>query len=231
MHRLTRVTLQRSAWLDAIVVRMVRSIEQASGRLNDGDVMQAAARASPDVERRIALRAWLLGQRLGLVDEVERWRALLPWLVGGAAVAVGLLSVPLLKSVIGEARHISLLGALAAVLALPTLSLLLWCASLLMGPRHAGGGLARAVVALATRLPGMRTRHSARLWSSTIETLRDAGLGLWALGALNHSFWVLAFSGILVGLLATFAFWSYTIGWETTILSPGIFASLVHAIG
>ena len=136
--------MERSAWLDAIVVRMVRSIEQASGRLNDGDVMQAAARASPDVERRIALRAWLLGQRLGLVDEVERWRTLLPWLVGGAAVAVGLLSVPLLKSVIGEARHISLLGAVAAVLALPTLSLLLWCTSLLMGPRHAGGGLQSA---------------------------------------------------------------------------------------
>jgi hypothetical protein len=221
----------RSRWLDAIVVRTVRSIDEASGRPDDQQAVQAAARVPGGARDRVVAWAWARAGRLGLAEEIERWRTLLPWLVGGAAVLVGLLSVPLLKSVIGHDRHINLLGALAAVLALPTLSLLLWCTSLLMGRSHAGGGLARGVVALSMRLPGLRTRHSARLWASAIETLREAGLGLWALGALNHAFWILAFSGILVGLLASFAFWSYTLGWETTILSAGFFASLVHAIG
>jgi Protein of unknown function (DUF2868) len=220
-----------SRWLDAVVVRTVRSIEGDSGGHDDIDAVQAAARVPGGARERIVAWAWSRAARIGLVDEIERWRALLPWLVAGAAVAVGLLSVPLLKSVIGHDRHINLLGALAAVLALPTLSLLLWCASLMAGARHAGGGLARAVVSLSMRLPGLRTRHSARLWAAAIETLREAGLGLWALGALNHAFWILAFSGILFGLLASFAFWSYTLGWETTILNAGVFASVMQAIG
>ncbi|MGM9490584.1 DUF2868 domain-containing protein [Ideonella sp. YS5] len=221
----------RSRWLDAIVVRTVRSVDQASGLADEQEAVQAGARASGGARERIVAWAWARAGRLGLTDEIERWRSLLPWLVGGAAVGVGLLSVPLLKSVIGHDRHINLLGALAAVLALPTLSLLLWCGSLMMGRGHAGGGLARGVVSLSMRLPGLRTRHSPHLWAAAIETLREAGLGLWALGALNHGFWILAFSGILMGLLASFAFWSYTLGWETTILSPGFFASVVQAIG
>jgi hypothetical protein len=223
--------MKRSRWLDAIVVRTVWSIDAAAGRADDPEAVQAAARVPGGARERIVAWAWVRASRLGLADEIERWRALLPWLVGGAAVAVGLLSVPLLKSVIGHDRHINLLGALAAVLALPTLSLMLWCTSLLMGQGHAGGGLARGVVALSMRLPGLRTRHSPRLWAAAVETLREAGLGLWALGALNHAFWILAFSGILVGLLASFAFWSYTLGWETTILSAGVFASIVQGIG
>lgn len=223
--------MKRSRWLDAIVVRTVRSIDEAPGRAEDHEAVQAAARVAGHERERVVAWAWARAGRLGLAEEIERWRALLPWLLGGAAVAVGLLSVPLLKSVIGHDRHINLLGALAAVLALPTLSLLLWCASLLMGRGHAGGGLARGVVALSMRLPGLRTRHSARLWAAALQTLREADLGLWALGALNHAFWILAFSGILVGLLASFAFWSYTLGWETTILSASFFASVVQAIG
>lgn len=223
--------MQRTRLADAIVVRAVLAAEQGGLRVNDADALQAAARATPEFDRRVAFRAWLLGQRLGLVDELARWRALMPWWLGGAAVLVGLLSVPLLKSMIGEGRHISLLGALVAVLALPTLSLLLWCLSLLLGPGHAGGGIARALGALATRLPGLRSRHSTRLWAAGIEVLRDAGLGLWALGALNHLFWIIAFVGVLIGLLGSFAFWSYTIGWETTILSPAFFQRLVAAIG
>lgn len=223
--------MQRTRLADAIVVRAVLAAEQGGLRLDDTDAVQAAARATPEFDRRVALRARLLGQRMGLVDELARWRALMPWLLGGAALLAGLLSVPLLKSVIGEGRHISLLGALAAVLVLPTLSLLLWCASLLLGPGHAGGGIARALGALAMRLPGLRSRHSPRLWAAGIEVLREAGLGLWALGALNHLFWLIAFTGVLAGLLASFAFWSYTLGWETTILSPAFFQRLVATIG
>jgi hypothetical protein len=222
--------MQRTRLTDAVIVRAVHAAEQGGLQLDDGDAVQAAARATPAFDRRVTLRAWLLAQRMGLADELARWQALMPWLLGGAAVLVGLCSVPLLKSMIGEGRHISLLGALAAVLALPSASLLLWCGSLLLGPGHAGGGIARAIGALAMRLPG-RDSHSARLWAAGIDALRDAGLGLWALGALNHLFWTIAFAGVLLGLLASFAFWSYTIGWETTILSAEFFQRLVAAIG
>jgi hypothetical protein len=223
--------MHRTRLADAVIVKAVATAEHNGLRLDDGDAVQTAARATPQFERRVALRAWLLAQRTGLADELARWRALMPWLLGGAALTVGLLSVPLLKSMIGEGRHISLLGALVAVLALPTASLLLWCASLLLGHGHAGGGIARAAGALATRLPGLRSRHSARLWAAMVDTLREAGLGLWALGALNHLFWIIAFAGVLLGLLGSFAFWSYTIGWETTILSPAFYQRVVAAIG
>jgi len=221
----------RSEWLSSVVYRTVRAIEKAEGALDDGDAVRRAATEARTPERRLGIRAWLLGERLGLPEEIERWRVLLPWLLLVAAIVVGWAASGVLSAVTGHDRHINAIGALAAVLTLPTLSLVVWCAGLFWRRPLAGGGLTRWVLAAAARFPGLRTPHSVRLFRSGLETLSQARLVPWTIGLANHVVWTGAFVCILVGLLVSFSFRAYTLTWETTILRPEFFARFVTATG
>ena len=63
--------MKRSRWLDAIVVRTVRAIDEASGRSDDHDAVQAAAGVPGGARERIVAWAWSRASRLGLADEVD----------------------------------------------------------------------------------------------------------------------------------------------------------------
>lgn len=218
-------------WLDTLVVRTVRAIETADGPLDDAEALRRAATSVRGRDERLIARAWALAQPLGLPDEIARWRAALPWLLLGAAVLVALLAHTLIGLVTGQDRHINAVAALLAVLALPTLSLLLWLASLAWRQPPLGGGLSRWTLALAARLPGLRTPHGLRLLRSGLDALAQARLLPWVLGWANHLVWIVAFIGMLLGLLSAFAFRAYTLTWETTILDPAFFAQLVAGTG
>ena len=218
-------------WLDATVIGTVRAIELADGPLDDDEAVRTAAATRRGHAARAAARAWRLAERVGVVDEVERWRSMLPWLMVGMALLIGLVSYEILAAVTGEDRHINALGALAAVLTLPTLSLLLWGLGLALGGGRTGGGIVRGALGLAARLPGWRTPHSLRLLRAGVQSLQQARLAGWVLGGANHLVWIGAFACILVGLLVAFSFRAYTLSWETTILSPAFFADAIAATG
>lgn len=218
-------------WLDATVIGAVRAIELADGPLDDDEAVRTASATRRGHAARAAARAWRLAERIGVVDEIERWRSALPWLMTGMALLIGLVSYQVLAAVTGDDRHINALGALAAVLTLPTLSLLLWIVGLALGGGRAGGGIVRWGVGLAARLPGWRTVHSPRLLRAGVESLQQARLATWALGGANHLVWTGAFACILAGLLVAFSFRAYTLSWETTILSPAFFAHAIGVIG
>jgi len=219
------------SWLDATVIRTVRSIELADGPLDDDEAVRAAAATRHGHAARIAARAWRLAERIGLGEEITRWRAALPWLMVGMALLIGLASYQILAAVTGEDRHINALGALAAVLLLPTLSLLLWFVGLTRGGGHASGGIVRWGLGLAARLPGWRSPHSLRMLRCGVESLQQARMAAWALGGINHLVWIGAFACILAGLLVAFSFRAYTLSWETTILRPAFFAEAIAATG
>ncbi|HEX5688181.1 MAG TPA: DUF2868 domain-containing protein [Ideonella sp.] len=221
----------RADWLSTVVFRTVRAIEQDDGPLDDGQAVRSAATEASSPERRLAIRARLLGQRLGLDEAIERWRAWLPWLLLATAAVIGLLSSEILHAVTGQDRRINAIGALAAVLTLPTLSLVVWCVGLLWRRPLAGGGVTRWALAAAARLPGLRTPNSLRLFRAGLEALGQARLVPWSIGLANHVVWIGALLGILFGLLVSFSFRAYTLSWETTILSPAFFARLVSATG
>lgn len=223
--------LPDSHWLQAVVFRTVRAIEDRDGAMDDGDAVRDAAVAAQAPERRLALRAWALGQRLKLPDEIEHARAAMPWLLLATALFAGWLSLQVLSLITGEDRRINAVGALAAVLLPPTLSLVLWCLSLLWRGRLSGGGLARWVLAAAAQVPGLRTAHSVQLFKAGVQTLAQARLLPWAIGLANHVVWIGALVCILLGLLYSLSFRAYTLTWETTILAPEFFAGLVTATG
>lgn len=219
------------AWLGAVVFRMVRSSEQAQGSMDDGEAFRAAASASREAPQRLAHRAWLLAERVdGLMPEIERWRALLPWLLLLLAGFVGWISWELLQAVAGGDRRINAMGALLTVLGLPSLSLLVWCLSLLW-PASSNGGLTRVALGLAARLPGLRSPPGLGPLQAGLALLAQARLLPWVLGLANHLVWIGALLCILLGLLASFSFRAYALSWETTILSPGLFARWVDGLG
>ena len=218
-------------WLDTVVLRTVRDIEAADGALDDDAAVRLAATTSTDRDARLVARAWALATPLGLPAEIARWRAALPWVLAVTALLVALLSHEILNTVTGHDRHINAVGALLAVLGLPTISLLLWTLGLLWPRPLVGGGLARWALALAARLPGLRTPHGLRLLQTGLGTLGQARLLPWVLGLANHVVWTMAFVLLLLGLLLAFSFKAYTLGWETTLLSPGFFADVVTATG
>jgi hypothetical protein len=223
--------LPGSPWLQAVVFRTVRAIEERDGAMDDGDAVREAAVAARAPERRLSLRAWALGQRLKLADEIEHARAAMPWLLLATALVAGWLSLQVLSLVTGEDRRINAVGALAAVLLPPTLSLVLWCLSLLWRGQRSGGGLARWALAAAAHVPGLRTAHSVQLFQAGVQTLAQAHLLPWAIGLANHLVWIGALVCILLGLLYALSFRAYTLTWETTILAPEFFAGLVTATG
>ena len=212
-------------------MRAVRAIEETDGALDDAQAVRHAARRWRGRDERVVARARCLGTAIGLELDIARWRAALPWLLVAAAVLVGVLASAIVAAVTGNERSINAVSALLAVLGLPTLSLALWGLGLAWRRPLGGGGISRWMLALAARLPGLRTPHGLRLLRSALDLLAGARLLPWVLGLANHLIWIGAFALLLAGLLWAFAFRAYTLSWETTILSPAFFERVVTVTG
>lgn len=220
----------RSSWPDALLWRVVRRIELDHGSLADEAAMRQAATSAPTLGARLARRARLLADELGLDAELAHWRASLPWLLGAAALGVALLASGIVGSITGHDRRINAVAALLALLAWPSLSLLAWLAGLAWPARSHGGGTGR-MLRWAAWLRGRHSPMGAQVPAAVVESFRSAGMVPWVLGLANHAVWILAFGLILLGLLGAFAFRAYTLTWETTILEPGFFAAVVTGTG
>ena len=71
----------------ALVTAAVQRIETA-GALDDAAELRQAFAAQPTRAAQVQARAWLLGQRLGLPQELARWRLWGGWVALALAVAV-----------------------------------------------------------------------------------------------------------------------------------------------
>ena len=215
----------------AVVADAVQRIE-ADGPLDDAAALRHAFAAQSTRAGQVQQRAWLLGERLGLPAELERWRHLGWGVVLALALLMAFTGLGLARAVLGEGRSINAVAAFVSLLGLHLVMLLVWLGGILLaGRRWAGPLLGRAALALTARLPLERGPHALTLLQSFTAVLRRQGLLGWLTGAVSHGIWTLAFVITLAVLAFGFAFHAYTLTWETTILSAGFFQRFVQFTG
>ena len=137
--RMTRATLVASPLERLSVAHAIEAIE-AEGPLDDSAILPAAHAARAERMERVLERAWMLGQRLGLPVEWQRWRHLGVWVMLGLAAAMALSAWGLAQAVIGEGRAINAMAAFVTVLGPHALMLLLWVLGLLWSYAGSGAG-------------------------------------------------------------------------------------------
>lgn len=218
------------------VASAIQSIE-SDGPLDDTAALHAAHGAQTDRTRRVLERAWLLGQRLGLPAEWERWRHLGGWVVLGLAVAMAMSAWGIAQAVIGDGSAINAMAAFVTVLGPHAVMLVLWLVGLVW--TYAGSrkgttspwSLGALALRLTARLPLDRGPHAVALLQGVTQVLQRFRLAPWAFGMLSHAIWALAFVLILLALWFGFSFHAYRLSWETTILSPAFFERFVQITG
>jgi hypothetical protein len=219
---------------DLALAHAVQAIE-AGGALDDaGEMALAHARHTSD-QGRLLERARLLAQRLGLVDEWARLRTGL-WVAGGLlGVLAFLLAGGLLTRALGSGQTVNAAFAFVAMLGVPVVALLVWVLWALASAGSTGAAgpwsLGKLALGLAARLPGLHGLHSMSLLRGVHAVLREHRLGLWVFGALSHLLWALAFALVLLSLLMLFSFQSWSLTWETTILTPAFFEGFLRVTG
>ncbi|QEA12662.1 DUF2868 domain-containing protein [Comamonas flocculans] len=224
-----------SALQMALIVRAVQRIER-EGPLDDAAELRRAWGAGGTRARQVALRAWLLGDRLGLPQELARWRSWGGFAVLLLALLLALAGLAAARSVLTPERSINAVAAFVTLLGLHLVTLLLWLLGLAWSARGGmlsmpGPSLGRWVLAASARLAPGRGRHAPLLWQALAGVLGRERLWPWLGGLLSHGIWALSLALTLLVLAFAFAFQSYRLSWETTILSAGFFEGFVRATG
>lgn len=215
---------------DAVLAESIRLIEDG-GPLDDAQALRGALAVGGSREQQVVQRARLLGGRLGLQARLRRARVLAPWVLLALAAVVVLIGLGLAGGVVDtQDRRINVLAALAALLGLHLLTLALWLAALALPVAGLGTGLGRLWLELTARLTLGRGAEPAALLRALTGLLERARLLPWVLGFASHAVWALSFAVVLAVLLFAFAFRSYTLAWETTILSPATFVAGVRML-
>ncbi|MDA7414812.1 DUF2868 domain-containing protein [Xenophilus arseniciresistens] len=217
------------AWLD----EAVRLLE-ARGPLEDSDAMrQAAAQAAHGASHRqqIATRSAVLGHRLGLQAALARLRHVAPWALLLMALLMGLAGVLLAGAVVDvQDRRINVLGALVALLGAHAITFLLWLLALLW-PGADGGGVARLWAQLTAKLALGRGAEPQALLQGGLRLLARARLLPWVGGLASHTLWTLTLLAAIAALLFALSFKRFTLGWESTLLTPDTLAQAVRTLG
>lgn len=224
-------TAQRFDFLDATITEAVQLVEEA-GPLDDAQAMREAMALRSDGRGRIIERQRLLGQRIGLLNELERARAWAPWVLLALVALIVLAGLTLTGSVVGSsARSINVVVALASLLGLHLLTLLLWLFGLLVPLGSFNASFGWLWLALTARVAGGKRGQAPVLLRAATRLLARARLLSWALGFVSHAIWSLSFAVVLAALLFALAFRNYTLSWETTILDPAFFVRGVQLLG
>lgn len=216
----------------ALITETIRSLEDR-GPLDDAQAIRAALSSAPNREAQVIERARVLGERLDLPARLGHARLIAPWVGLGLAGLVAMAGVGLADQIVaGGDRHINVMAALAVLLGLHALSLAAWLLALAM-PGHDGAAalLGRLWLRLTARLTLGRGAEAASIGRALARLLERGRLATWSLGLASHTIWALSFVVVLAVLLFALAFRSYTLSWETTILSPEDFVSAVHWLG
>lgn len=220
-----------SSFQDAALTEAVKLIEEA-GPLDDAQAVRQAMAAQGDPAARIAERARLLGQRIGLQAELARARAWAPWVLLGLVALIVVTGLTLAGNVLGGGqRQINVVVALTSLLGLHLFTLLLWLAGLVLPLGAFQASFGWLWLSLTARVAGGKQGQAPVLLRAMTRLLARARLLPWALGFVSHAIWTLSFAVVLVALLFALAFRNYTLNWETTILEPGFFVRSVQLLG
>lgn len=217
---------------DYCLAESLRVKEATWGPIEDAAETRRSIAGGGGFAQRLVQRARLIAQREGLTVYYDRMQqaaaAGLPLLmllacITGASAAYG---------VLGGNGSINVLTTVSALLALNVLSLLVWCLSLWWPGRTDAGGssaLGRLWLWLTKRF--VRGPEAGLILGAGVSVLNRQGLTRWVFGAVSHLLWFCATLAALLALLWAFSARRYGFSWETTLLAPQHFVSLVHGLG
>lgn len=214
-----------------LLTESIRALE-ASGPLEDAQAAREAARAAATDEERIAHRAALLANRLGLAEGLWRAKEIAPWVLLALGLIVTVAGLGLAGAVVdADERRINVMAALVALLGAHLVSLFVWLLALIWPGNGAGGSLLGRLWLTATaRLALGRGASAGALAQAALGLLQRARLLPWLAGLASHLVWALAMAAALAALVFALSFRSYTLGWETTLLDPADFGRAVQAL-
>ena len=215
-----------------LLAETVRRIE-ADGPLEDQDIMREAFHGATGSEERLLARGVLLSRRLQLDAELSRWRRAAWALVLLLALLAFLSAYGAAAAVVGAGRTVNAITAFFALLALPTLTLVIWLVSVVFRGSTLFGYLSfgNILLWLLARLPGQRRPHALVMAHAAHDLLERERLLPLAFGVVSHATWTVALTLVLAALGFAFSFQAYQLTWETTILDTSFFTRFVTLSG
>lgn len=215
---------------DFWLTETLRLREALWGPLEDAAESGRARAQGEDFSARVLIRARLIAAREGLDTALTRWRQIAR-LAGVLFIAGAVLTgIAAANAALGDgSRPVNIALALATLLGLNAVTFVFWLASFWIPGSGAGSLLAEAWLKLTKRLA--RGPDAALLPRALLELLARCQLTRWSAGVISHGLWALAMMSALVALLVLLSARRYHFQWETTLLSPDVFVSLVHGLG
>lgn len=224
----------KNPWQQHWLLETVRLKESQWGPIEDTAEVRRVIAAGGTFEERLLMRAQLLGQKAGWTERQQiMTRAFRLSLIAlsvlfvfiGIGVAVGALAT--------QDGRVNVLIALGALLGIPTVSLLLWGMSFVVGNGNStntsGFGVSHIWLWLSQRL--VKGPDQSLLLNALFSFSSRHGLLRWVFSAVNHWLWVLALLSATGTVLVLLAAKRYRFNWETTLLSADSFVNLVQSLG
>lgn len=223
---------QINNWKTHWLLEAVRLKESQWGPIEDAVEVRRAVAAGGSFGDRLLLRAQLLAQRADWVAMQQRILYILRLSMLIFALLFILLGVIAATGALATSDgSVNVLLALVTLLALPTISLLLWCLSLVVGGRgqYSSFGLSQGLLWCNRKF--VKGPDQGLLINALLSFSRRDGLLRWAVGAINNGLWCLALSAATITMLALLAAKRYRFGWETTLLDADSFVLVVQSLG
>lgn len=206
--------------LTAVWVAHAIELIEETGSLEDEQAMAQAFRTHKGARERLLERAWVLGQRLGLDSEIERWK-ILQWPVGIAFCLIAYVTWwGLIATFARPDRPINAVIALATVLLIPTAIFVIWLVAVIQQFLSADspGSFIRggAFGALLAWIPLGGKLHTGFLAHGALAVLQKNRLTTWFFGLMSHALWSVVLLLVLVTLFVLFHFEGYSLYLKTT---------------
>lgn len=231
MSNTARWSSDRVNFKEYCLLESLRVKEATWGPVEDAAETRRSMADGGSFVRRLVLRAGLIAQRDGLIVYYDRLRQAflvgLPVLVVLACITGAIAAY----GVLGSTGNINVLTAVSALLILNVLSFLAWCLTQCWPTKskNSNNSLGRLCVGLIKRV--VRGPDAGLILGAGLGVLGRHGLLRWVVGGLTHLLWFCATLAALVALLWAFSTQRYGFNWETTLLSPQHFVSVVQGLG
>ena len=218
-----------------LLAEAVRQLESLRGQPFDEPQAQAAGQAvDGSLEQRLIARAEALHCAPALQTALQQLRQMLGLSTLVLLVLAVLAGVGAAQLAFGvESEHpLNVYGLLMVLLALPTLTLLLWLGLLLIPKAMGGSVLGKIAFAsggwLSHKLhPGDDLLAAA---SRARSRLLLQGGGYWLFSGLSHALWLAYLLGVVLTTLVMLSIRQYGFVWETTILSAENYIALTRLL-
>lgn len=225
--------MNKKRWKQHWLLEAVRLKESQWGPIEDAVEVRRIVAQGGSFQDRLLSRAYLLAQRSGWVtlqQHMTRIGYLISLVFSFVFILLGVGTAT--SALASTSGSVNVLLAIVTLLAIPSLSLFIWCASLAFFSQKkqaSAWGLGQVWLGLGRRIA--KGPDQTLLLNALLGFSRRQRLLQWVLATLNHWLWLLALLSATVSVLVLLAAKRYSFNWETTLLSADSFVMLVRTLG